>query len=234
MNSDTYDMRGVFMRAMQTWIHQYNARTHAIRDQYIEHSGVFVNHGVIFERANIAQHLFDALPHPIQAVHPHALYEHDADRFLEIGSYETFKEPMKYLIAWKRIKGLWLREFEAIVPYAGAPILKNGIEKTRRKWVELANQHHPQRHVEATYTANAWYLSHEKLSQGYTAIAACYSYMADPSFVIDLQAQATEDVQPDMVFEIGKWLMEGASGYYVIIWQQIAPDTWQIALDFNF
>jgi hypothetical protein len=152
----------------------------------------------------------------------------------EIGLLTTEQNvSYQYLILWTKIKGLWLRDLEAVAKKAIALDIGSGIDLARNLWVELANMHSAITLVKSTYIENFFYYNRGILYQGYENLADVYSYMNDLTFDIKLKSEYCVMVGQNLAYDIGVWNSSDYEGHYIIIWKRMGQE-WKIMLDCNW
>lgn len=157
------------------------------------------------------------------------------DMVYEIGYIVTENDGRyHFIIIWSKDEGMWLRELEVMVKNDTNSIDQEGIDIARNRWVELANEHSPERLVAEVYAKDFTYYNRNTIYQGYEKLSEAYSYMKDPNFQIDLKKEINIVVRPDLVYEIGKWTNSDYSGSYIIIWEKQQNGEWKIAFDSNW
>ncbi len=157
------------------------------------------------------------------------------DMVYEIGYMVTEKDVRyHFIIIWSKEEGMWLRELEVMVKNDSNSNDQEGIDIARKRWVELANEHSPERLVAEVYTKDFTYYNRNTIYQGYEKLSEAYSYMKDPNFLIDLKKEISIVVRPDLIYEMGKWMNSDYSGSYIIIWKKQQNSEWKIAFDSNW
>ncbi len=156
------------------------------------------------------------------------------DMVFEIGLLTTAQDvSYQYLILWTKANGSWLRDLEAVAIKEVDIEFDSGIDVTRNRWVELANQHSPIALAKGTYTDNLFYYNRGILYQGYESLVDAYSYMNDLNFDISLKNEYCVMLGKKLAYEIGTWKSSDYTGSYIIIWKQLERE-WKIMLDCNW
>lgn len=228
------------------WIKNYNQEENQfsnIANHYLRGGSVFLN-DIIFhnndEILNGLKELKKTYP-AIEEYHTIDYYENDPMNYIEMGKYSLenqSSDTLYYIIAWKKVSDEWLRELEVIYPkitHSISSIIElSGVDKARRKWVDIANKNIPRDLVYNLYTRDATYFNNTKVSKGQNEITSTYSFMSNPNWKMkDLVSKKSLLLQPSLVFDVGVWQMENYSGLYTLVWK-LTKDEWKAVLDFNF
>lgn len=222
------------------WLQAYNADPNAVRNSYRENAVLF------FEKENyikgnqeICQCYSKNFDHIKQIKSIHTSYRvhlsENPDMVYEIGYMVTEKDARyHFIVIWSKEEGTWLRELEVMVKNDSNSNDQKGIDAARRRWVELANKHSPERLAAEVYAKDFTYYNRNIIYQGYEKLSEAYSYMKDPDFQIDLKKEISIVVRPDLVYEMGKWMNSDYSGSYIIIWKKQQNSEWKIVFDSNW
>lgn len=171
------------------------------------------------------------------------IFKHDDNRFISVGVLETERKDLLLLTGWRNVDGSWKKEIDVMLSLNSNSAnveesLQSELEEERRKWVELANQHKPEAHIEASYTKDASYFGNGRKSEGRAEIAERYFYMENPNYQVDLEKEYLWNISDKNVLEVGRYFTGaervGTGGLYVILWEKQEEGNWQIELDFNF
>ncbi|MDR9416297.1 MAG: hypothetical protein RI564_08435 [Gracilimonas sp.] len=169
-------------------------------------------------------------------------FKHDKYRFITVGTLDNNTESMILLTGWRDVDGSWKKEIDLILTHEADLFeldeeISNSLNDRRFDWVKLANQHDPQQHIKALYTADAMYFSNGQKSEGREQIIDRYAYMENPNYQVDLEKEQLWHVSKGQVLEIGRYFTGaervGNGGLYVILWENV-KNQWMIELDFNF
>ncbi|MGN8225217.1 hypothetical protein [Gracilimonas sp. BCB1] len=173
----------------------------------------------------------------------HQAFQHDKFRYITVGRLITSTDSLLLLTGWREVEGSWLKEIDVILAIeSGTTQISSEsdrlFDQERKKWVELANQHHPESHIKVSYTEDATYFGNGQKSEGRQEIADRYSYMENPNYQVDLKKERLWKISESNVLEIGRYFTgserRGNGGLYVILWEEQESGVWQIELDFNF
>lgn len=170
-------------------------------------------------------------------------YKHGPFRWLTIAILASEKGGKQLLATgWKKTETDWTREIDLLLRLQErAEVLdqiREELASERRKWVRLANEHNPEAHITRSYTKDAIYFSNGRRSDGHEGITERYSYMKNPNYQVDLEAETLYAVSKQQVLEVGRYFAgkkrQGDGGVYLILWEKQSKGAWRIALDFNF
>lgn len=170
-------------------------------------------------------------------------FEHDPARFITVGILETKSESNALVTGWRKADGDWKKEIDIILTLSEnleEPdlYLSKELDAERKKWVELANQHNPENHIQQSYTEDATYFGNGQKSDGRIEIAERYFYMENPNYQVDLVKENLWTISESYILEIGRYFTGpdkvGAGGLYIILWETQEDNSWKIELDFNF
>lgn len=222
------------------WIQAYNVDPNAIRNSYRENAVlIFEKDSHIKGNQAICRRYSenrDQIKH-VKSIHSsyRVHLSENPDMVYEMGYMVTDTDARyHFIIIWSKEEGTWLRELEVMVKNTSNSSGYEGIDAARRKWVELANEHSPERLATEVYTKNFTYYNRNTIYQGYEKLSEAYSYMKDPDFQIDLKKEISIGIRPDLVYEMGKWINAGYSGSYIIIWEKQQNSEWKISFDSNW
>lgn len=222
------------------WLQAYNTDPKAIRNSYRENAVLFFDRENYIKGNQAICQFYSKNRNQIEQVKSiHTTYRvrlsENPDMVYEIGYMITEKDARyDFIIIWSSEEGTWLRELEVITLYASNSSAQEGIDAVRRKWVALANEHSPERLSTEVYAEDFTYYNRNTIYQGYDKLCEAYSYMKEPDFQIDLKKEFSVVVQPDLVYEMGKWMNSDYSGSYIIIWKKQQNGEWKIAFDSNW
>jgi len=152
----------------------------------------------------------------------------------EIGSFRLKdQQSFRYLVIWKTENGAHpQRTFEFIAPYSPSQSARESIEKRRALWMAYCNAHDVAGLVREVYVNEPLYYNHRPLVKGSEALVQEYQYMTQDSYQLSLEPIIVEQVNSQLIFEIG----QGAGSYggkYILIWQKEPGGSWKILLDAN-
>lgn len=149
-----------------------------------------------------------------------------------LGEYRTSNGfVLSSIIGWKK-GDRWTKEFEVIYKNVDDFTLEiDSIIHGRKKWEQLANRHRPDLIVDEVFSKNGKYFHRGTLYKNREIIKA-YSYMSNDSYMITLEPLKVQQVNSNVIYEIGVY-RAGGKGLYTLIWVK-EIDTWKLLLDFNF
>lgn len=222
------------------WLQAYNADPNDVRNSYRENAVLFFeqenyiegNHAICqcYSKNRVQIEQLKSI-HTSYRVH----LSENPDMVYEIGYMVTEKDARyHFIIIWSKEEGMWLRELEVMVKNASNNNDQKGIDTARRRRVELANEHSPERLAAEVYAKDFTYYNRNTIYQGYEKLSEAYYYMKDHDFQIDLKKEISIVVRPDLVYEMGKWMNSDYSGSYIIIWKKQQNSEWKIAFDSNW
>ncbi len=171
------------------------------------------------------------------------IFKHDDHRFISVGVLETERKDLLLLTGWRNVNSSWKKEIDVLLSLNSNSAnveenLQSVLQKERRKWVDLANQHDPDEHIAASYTQDASYFGNGRKSKGRAEIAERYFYMENPNYQVDLEKEHLWNISDINVLEVGRYFTGtervGPGGLYVILWEKQNEGDWLIELDFNF
>lgn len=186
--------------------------------------------------STIADHLGAYHPTSIDSIYTIAeeIAGRDSAFVYEIGGYDlTDGTTYRHLIIKERQEQKSRRVLEFLAPaqLEEAPPA-NILDAFREQWMQLCNAHNAYELVSQCYTPNALYYNHKPMIVGIDSIAVEYQYMNRSSYSLKLTPLAVEMVSGDLALEIGQ-CSGSYSGKYVLVWQKMANNTWQLLLDSN-
>jgi len=107
------------------------------------------------------------------------------------------------------------------------------IEQTRNAWVETCNNHQVNELIENFYTAPPNYYNHKPMVTDQDSLFEVYRYMENEDYNLSLRPLHLEQVNENLVFEIGQ-CVGSYKGKYVLVWQKQPDGEWKIHLDSNY
>ncbi len=152
----------------------------------------------------------------------------------EIGTLKTEKGGLfAALLIWIKQNGKEQILLQAQYEKSSDREVPQGITEARENWVKLCNAKDVSKLVGELYTDDAIYYNRGRILVGHEQLTQEYSYMASPSYSLQLTPKHVELVSDDLAFEIGR-----CSGSYplpyMLIWKKQEDGSWKVYLDSNY
>ncbi len=168
------------------------------------------------------------------------LFEHSDRKVLDIGyllhqdARKKVLDRLLYVVAWRKIDDIWLRELDIFLPAETAEFVPDDMAETRAEWINLANGRDPHALAESIFLHDAVYLNNSEASTGHAAIAQRFDFIRNPAFSINLKNEKLCRLDDTTAIDIGNWKTDDFVGYYLILWKKDEAGEWKISLYFNY
>ncbi len=106
------------------------------------------------------------------------------------------------------------------------------IDKRREEWIQLCNAHNAAALINELYAENTMYYNHKPLVVGRPGLIQDYQYMNRESYSLNLTPLKTEQINNDILLEIGQ-CSGSYGGKYIIVWKKNSAGKWEVLLDSN-
>lgn len=157
-----------------------------------------------------------------------------AERAITYGvlQYDLGYKIYQSLVIFQEQEGEIVRVFEYDQVVDEMPDVETEIAQRRDEWMTLCNSHDVAALVQEMYSENTLYYNHKPLIIGRENLVAEYSYMARPSYSLELRPLYFAPVNSKFVFEIGQ-CSGGYGGKYILIWRKDEDGKWRVYIDAN-
>lgn len=106
------------------------------------------------------------------------------------------------------------------------------IDRRREEWIQLCNAHNAAALINELYSENTMYYNHKPLVVGRPGLIQDYQYMNRESYSLKLTPLKTQQVNENIVLEIGQ-CSGSYGGKYIIVWKKSSSGKWEVFLDSN-
>jgi hypothetical protein len=225
------------------WVDTFNEKSKHIESVYTENALLLLENGNVIKGRKGIESFYEKFRNENEIISEYSVF---ADKTVnatvkvkyEIGGFASSSgNTFKHLAISEEHDNEQLRLFEIIALSEMETLDLTCLEQRRVDWINAANSHNATEFISDLYTENAVYYYHggNALYIGNSNIVDAYRFMEAPSYRIDkLEAIHVEPVSSNLVFEIGTWIMPGAEGEYVIVWQLCTDKVWRILFDSNY
>lgn len=222
----------------QKWIDYLNAGNDiALQEMYLDQAGLYSEGGLFTnqkKKAEILKRIKNEFG-PFEGYAQVFQTKGNQGHLMTLGYLRGGEKVYATIIAWRKVKGEYKKEFESIAYLTSSDIVlpSEELDLMRREWEKHSNNHDPKTLIEKVYSPQSHYFNQGRIDQGREIIIKRYNYMTMDSWTIRLEKAGLIPVSDNQVWEIGKYYSTG-EGQYLLIWEKQSDGEWQIALDFNF
>ncbi|MDW3194497.1 MAG: hypothetical protein R8G66_19120 [Cytophagales bacterium] len=156
----------------------------------------------------------------------------DSSYYYEIGSFYSGGVVFGYvqvLAVSDQEKQLELEFFSRQLDFTPALV---EIDRRREEWIQLCNAHNAAALINELYSENTMYYNHKPLVVGRPGLIQDYQYMNRESYSLMLTPLKTEQVNENIVLEVGQ-CSGSYGGKYIIVWKKSDEGKWEVFLDSN-
>jgi len=217
------------------WLDYINSASDAIQMLYIENAFKVLANGEILDGNQQIKNYFLQNSIAVKSIKTDTVIVANKRMGLEyeMGEFTDSKnKKYKHLIIWETKNLKRQRVFEFVEKVEPTNDVLSEIERRRKLWMQLCNNHNAAELINEMYSKNTIYYNHKPIVKGRDSLIPVYQYMNNEDYKLSLHPIIIEVVNKDFVFEIGQ--CKGSyNGKYILIWRKGENGKWEIFIDSN-
>ena len=217
------------------WLDYINSASDSIHNLYTENAFKVLSNGEVLDGSQQIKNYFLQNPLAVKSIQTDTLIVANQKMGLdyEIGEFiDTKNQKYKHLIIWETKNLNRQRAFEFVEKVEPTESILSELERRRKLWMQLCNNHNATELINEMYSENTLYYNHKPIIKGRDSLIPVYQYMNQESYELSLSPMVIEIVNNNFVFEIGQ--CKGSyNGKYILIWKKGENGKWEIFIDSN-
>jgi len=221
--------------ANSKWKDLLNLKSDSLSNLYAEHAIKIFEDGTTMVGRQPIVDFYHTVSYSVNSFHSDTILMANAKRGLEYEMSEytdNSNTKCKQIVIWEGKDSERERVFEFAVEMDETGDNLSEIDNRRDQWIKLCNMNNAENLINEMYSQNTLYFNHKPLVTGRKSLIEEYAYMNRENYELTLSPIIVDQVNQNLVFEIGQ--CKGSyNGKYIIIWRKEASGKWEVFIDSN-